>query len=252
MKRHIIQSFGGGTQSVALLVLVVQGILPRPERIVMANTTHEGSATWDYLDEIVRPLVRYLDVPLDIVQADGKYIYTSQAGKETMTLPAYSSTGKLAAFCSNNWKRDVIKPHLRSLGYFHERPILQWFGMSFDEMHRMKNSGLKWLKHSYPLIDLRLRRDEAIERVRRYGLPIPPRSSCYLCPNRTNLEWLDLYHNWPDDWRKAVKTDYAIRAWDKKGGLWLHRDCISLDRVDLERPNNGQLDLFPCGGYCGD
>lgn len=45
MKRHIVQAFGGGTQSVALLTLVAQGELPKPERIVMADTQHEGSGT---------------------------------------------------------------------------------------------------------------------------------------------------------------------------------------------------------------
>lgn len=253
-KRSIIQSFGGGTQSVALLVLVAQGVLPAPERIVMADTRHEGSATWAYLDEIVRPLVRYLDIPLDVVQADGVYIYTAKDGTETMTLPAFSNTGKLQAFCSHNWKRDIVLRHLRKLGYFHSRPVLQWFGMSLDEMHRMKDSGRKWIKHAYPLVDLRLRRDEAIERVRRFKLPVPPRSSCYFCPNRTNPEWLDLYHNWPEDWTKAVETDKAIRAWDiarGNGGLWLHRSLVPLDQADLERPDTGQLDLFPCGGYCG-
>jgi hypothetical protein len=57
--------------------------------------------------------------------------------------------------------------------------------------------------------------------------------------------------NWPDDWAEAVKVDYAIRAWDKKGGLWLHRDRVPLDKADLEKPETGQLELFPCGGYCG-
>lgn len=252
MDRSIIQSFGGGTQSVALLVLVAQGNLPEPERVIMADTRHEGSATWAYLDEIVRPLVARLGVPLDVVQADGEYIYAAKDGEETMTLPAFSNDGKLPAFCSNNWKRDIIRRHLRSLSY---KRVSLWLGMSLDELHRMTGTGKKWIKHVYPLVDLRLRRDEAIERVRRFGLPAPPRSSCYFCPNRLNYEWLDLYHNWPDDWDKAVETDKEIRTWDIErgnGGLWLHRSLVPLDQVDLERPDDGQLNLFPCGGYCGD
>lgn len=258
MNRHITQSFGGGTQSVALLVLVAQGELPKPERIVMADTRHEGSATWAYLDEIVRPLVARLGIPLDIVSEpkSGQWVFSTRDGVEYMMLPAYTPTGKLSRpICSSRWKRRVINRHLRVMGYGSSRPVLQWLGMSFDELDRMKDSGRKWIKTAYPLVDLRLRRDEAIERVRRFGLPTPPRSSCYFCPNRTNSEWLDLYRNWPDDWAKAVETDKEIRDWDiKRGesGLWLHRDRVPLDQVDLEQPDDGQLELFPCGGYCGD
>jgi hypothetical protein len=252
-RRCVVQSFGGGTQSVALLVLVAQGKLPRTERIVMADTTHEGSATWIYFDETVRPLVERLGVPLDMIQADGQ-VFKVYVEQEYMQLPAYTLTGKLPAACSNKWKRDLIRRHLRSLGYGPSKSVVQWLGMSFDELDRMRNTGLKWIEHAYPLVDLRLRRDEAIARVLDYGLPRPPRSSCYFCPNRTNDEWLDLYKNWPGDWAKAVKTDYEIRAWDTErgnGGLWLHRDRVPLDEVDLKKPDNGQLELFPCGGYCG-
>ena len=35
-ERAIVWSYGGGVQSAAIAVLVVQGKLPRPERIVMA------------------------------------------------------------------------------------------------------------------------------------------------------------------------------------------------------------------------
>jgi 3'-phosphoadenosine 5'-phosphosulfate sulfotransferase (PAPS reductase)/FAD synthetase len=179
MVRHIIQSFGCGTQSVAILTLIAQGKLTRPERIVMSDTTYEATVTWDYLDEIVRPLTSHLGIPLDIVrEADGNYIYTAKDGNESMLLPAFTLTGKLSAFCSGEWKRDPVKRHLRKKGYGPSKPILQWFGMSFDELDRMRKSRRQWIQHGYPLVDMRLRRDEAIERIRRYGLPVPPRSSC--------------------------------------------------------------------------
>lgn len=177
--RHIVQSFGGGTQSVAVLTLIAEGKLPKPERIVMADTTHESTVTWVYLDEIVRPLVDCLGIPLDIVQeTKGNYIYTAKDGNETMLLPAFTITGKLSTFCSGEWKRDPVKRHLRKKGYGPNKPILQWFGMSFDELDRMRRSSRKWIQHGYPLVDMRLRRDEAIEQIRRFGLPVPSRSSC--------------------------------------------------------------------------
>ena len=51
----IVWSYGGGTQTAAIAVLVLQGRLPRPDHIIMADTGREATATWDYLDTVVQP-----------------------------------------------------------------------------------------------------------------------------------------------------------------------------------------------------
>ena len=54
-ERADILSFGGGTQSTAVVELILQGKLTRPERIVMADTGREASETWDYATANVVP-----------------------------------------------------------------------------------------------------------------------------------------------------------------------------------------------------
>ena len=44
-----VWSYGGGTQTAAIAVLILQGRLPKPDIAVMADTGREIASTWDYL-----------------------------------------------------------------------------------------------------------------------------------------------------------------------------------------------------------
>lgn len=46
--RTQVLSYGGGVQTVAMVALVLQGRLPRPDMIVIADTSREKQSTWDY------------------------------------------------------------------------------------------------------------------------------------------------------------------------------------------------------------
>lgn len=52
-----IFSYGGGRNSVAATVLIAQGRLPVPDYVVIADTGREAQSTWDYLEDIARPLL---------------------------------------------------------------------------------------------------------------------------------------------------------------------------------------------------
>ena len=64
--RLVVWSYGGGTQSAAIAVLVLRGELPRPERIVMADTSREASATWAYLAEVVGPALAEVGLAVEV------------------------------------------------------------------------------------------------------------------------------------------------------------------------------------------
>ena len=38
-QKPVILSYGGGTQSIAICILIAQGRLPKPERIIIADTS---------------------------------------------------------------------------------------------------------------------------------------------------------------------------------------------------------------------
>ena len=88
---------------------------------------------------------------------------------------------------------------------------------------------------------------------------MPPKSACTFCPFRHNDEWRWLRDNSPEGWAQAVAMDRLIRdmaehsrAGLRKGGeLYVHRDCVPLDQVDLDKPDQGDLWSGECEGMCG-
>jgi len=47
MNKPGVWSYGGGTQSIAIALLVVMVKLPKPDLIVTADTSFEASETWE-------------------------------------------------------------------------------------------------------------------------------------------------------------------------------------------------------------
>lgn len=248
-----VLSSGGGTQSVAIAVLILQGRLPRPERVVIADTGREASEVWAYMEATWAPALEALGVPVDRLSHDAASVdLYGGARRDTLLIPAYTTqgddVGKLPTFCSNEWKRNVIRRHLRALGYGpHKgmRPVRQWLGMSLDEIGRLSESGTGWIHNHYPLcFDVPMRRYESVRLVREFGWPEPPRSACWMCPNRRNDEWRHLRDNRPDDWALAVAFDAFLRDPDNPQGdphAFVHHSARPLAEADLGTDDS---DLF--------
>lgn len=233
-KRAITWSYGGGTQSVAIAVLIAQGRLPKPECVVIADTGREATETWDYLAEHVRPLLRYFGIEVFIAGHDLSTV-DLYSHKGELLLPSFTRNGKLETFCSSPWKAEVIQRFLRSQGYGPKRPVCTWIGISLDEKKRAKPQGLKWQKLHWPLLfDVPMTRAECRQVVLDFGLPEPPKSSCWMCPHRRDSQWKRLKEHYPEDFEKACLLDERTRADDKKGGVWLHESRRPLREVDFK------------------
>jgi hypothetical protein len=239
--RKLVWSYGGGTQSVAIAVLVSQGKLPRPDAVVIADTGREASETWDYLERTVQPLLGRTKVEVAPHSMSTVDLY---AHNGDLLLPVFTTTGKMPTLCSNEWKRRVVRRWLRKQGC---DSVKLWLGISMDEVERAKPSDVKWIEHHYPLLfDVPLRRYECRQIVLDAGLPEPPRSACWMCPLRSNVEWRDLRERAPKDWDRAVALDESIRA--KDDNVFLHRSSGPLATANLE--STEKLDLFCESGYC--
>lgn len=242
--RPLVWNYGGGTQSIAIAVLLAQGQLPRPDCIVMADTGREAQETWDYTAAHVAPLLASLGLTIAIAPHTLATV-DLYAADERVLIPAYTATGQLRNFCSNEWKGRVVERYLRTLGYGPRRPIRQWLGISLDEIGRLKPSGIAWIERAWPLVfDHPLRRSECRARILAYGLPEPPRSSCWMCPYRGNAEWRRLRDAYPADWARAVAFDEQIRARDTEHALYVHRSAVPLAAADLGTPDAPPSPLF--------
>lgn len=246
MKRTQIWSCGGGVQSAAIAVLICKGELPKPNLAVIADTEREISTTWDYYEKALKP--NLASVGVDLVRVPKSlYATVDLYRNEDILIPAYttkgSSLGKLDTYCSNEWKQRVVRRWATEQGV--EQADI-WIGFSFDELRRVSHPKGKW-QHKYPLIDRVIRRQQCVDIVEGYGWPTPPRSSCWMCPNKSTEEWVWQKENAPEDFEKAVQFEKTIQIKDKH--VWLTNQTVPLSDADLTEMDND--DLFGgCAGGC--
>lgn len=245
----LVWSYGGGTQTAAIAVLVLQGRLPRPDLIVFADTAREVSATGAYLDGVVRP------AGLDVVKISHKYATVDMyAGNGDLLIPVFTrqngqagAAGQMRTFCSDKWKKAVIRRWLRNVAGVDDCDV--WLGISTNEMHRMKASGLNWYRHVYPLIEtVPMNRAQCVALVESYGWPTPPKSRCWMCPMMSSGEWRDLKASEPANFAQAVALDNKLRQSDPD--VYLHR--LGLPLAEAVEQSEQQPSLFDgCdSGYC--
>jgi hypothetical protein len=155
----------------------------------------------------------------------------------------------LSAFCSNEWKKRVVSRWLRQpeRGYGPKNPIVEWIGFSRNEVGRCKPSDVKWIVTEWPLISgygICVNRAECVRIVETAGLPKPPRSACFMCSYKTDIEWQHQKENWPQDHIRAVALDREMREKDPQHELYLHRSRQPLDTAEFTEQSDGQTNLF--------
>lgn len=259
-----VLSSGGGTQSNCIIVLIAMGAIPKPDLVLMSNTEREASNVFEYQREFIKPICDSIGLEYVIVNksdfTDDDVIYISKNGDES-TLPPFFSEyngrdkkgmcSKQPGFCSSKWKSNVLNRYLNDrfgAETLTKSGVDYWIGMSFDEARRIRYPSGKWQKR-YPLFEAQIIREQAIQIVQDYGLPEPPRSSCWMCPNRHDDEWQWMKENVPQDFEAAVRFEQDLQKdfpW-----LWLHRSGEPLSDIDFKKlvaKKEEQIDIFE--RYC--
>jgi hypothetical protein len=228
-----VWSCGGGTQSGAIAALISMGKLPRPDIAFMTNTGRERSSTWPFVDGFIRPALASVGLELQVVQA-ADFARLDVYWNDTILLPGYTTmsgqVGKLSPFCSGKWKRDVGERFLRSVGV---ETCRNWIGISRDETRRIRAKHRPWIDLWYPLIfEVPLHRHQCVELIRAQGWTGHiPHSACYMCPNLSDAEWIDMKMNWPKDFTAACDMETEARS--KDSHFYLHPSCVPLVDVDF-------------------
>ena len=70
-----VLSFGGGVQSTAMLLYIKDGLLPRPDLIIHADTGAEMPETENHIQDWVVPFCEEMEIPFRIVRSHRGTIY---------------------------------------------------------------------------------------------------------------------------------------------------------------------------------
>ena len=284
MKPLKILSLGAGIQSSTLLLMSLKGELPKLDHAICADTGWEPQEVYDHL-EWLKPLAKAGGVPLTVVNngnikeisvtgfVDGK----EGLGQRYATMPLHilnpdGTEGLIRRQCTSEFKivpiERFIKKDILGLSKNAHWPkevvVDHWFGISSDEMVRIRTPRELWKRNVYPLCNLpddylpaMYSRQSCVGWLKKHYPDQPmPRSACIGCPYHDNRTWRDLRDRRPDEWSEAVAVDKRIRhGKDMDGQAFRHRSLKPLDEANLgAEPNQGMFEGFreECLGYCGN
>lgn len=266
-----IISYGGGTQSTAMILMALNGEFEfMPDFAIYADTGGEPQFINDYVNYFINFVKVKYNFDIFVVRAKQGLLHKLTIEPEriaksglsyTSSNPPYftlnpdGTKGMMMRQCTSDFKIQPIAKFINSKLQRGE-PYRKWIGISFDERQRMKIS-TKRIKLYYPLVDKFIRRADSIKYIIDKGLNKPLRSSCFFCPFHSDRywQWLKDYHIY--EFERACEFEKTVQA--RQNGyltskIFLHSDCKPLSEIVFTDKN--QMNLFPelideCGGECG-
>ncbi len=239
MKEPCILSLGAGTQSTDLLLRSLRGEFEtRPDYAVFADVGNEPKGVYRHLEWLIDHVYSRYQFNIHVISAGNIYedcldFVKGEASRcDGMPLFVLSDNGKkgmLNRQCTGYYKILPVRRFIKK-----DKPkggqVELWLGISYEEMQRMKDPDVKWVRHRYPLVERRIRRIHCIENFRSNGLPIPTSSSCTICPYHSDDYWYWLYKHEPKDFEAAIVLDELIRNYPgiDHGLCFLHCSCRPL------------------------
>lgn len=253
----IVVSFGGGVNSTAMLV----GIVERGEKcdlILFADTGGEKPHTYEHILEMSEWLVSK-GMPQILTVA------RTNRAQEPKNLEADCLAGKMLPSIAYGFKACSIKYKRDPQDKFcnHHEPckavwasgqkVTKLIGYDMDEPHRARIPEDAKYQYRYPLIEWNWGREECIAAIERAGLKQPGKSACFFCPSSKKQEIMLLRQQYPGLAKRAVAMEQNAELTSVKG---LGR---SFAWGDLYAADDAQEKLFPdspieidCGCYDGE
>ena len=211
-----ILSYGGGTNSTALLLGLYERHIPI-DLILFADTGAEQPYTYRHIEDVRKWLGEHGLPDITVVKnvdRCGQRFSLEDECLRSGTLPsiAYgykrcSQKHKIAPqdkFCNNY-------PPCQEVWHSGEK-VVKFVGYDAGEERRRQNA-LKYdladkkYQKEYPLMEWGWTREDCVAAIRRAGLPLPGKSSCFFCPSMKKCEIVALKEQYPDLFQRAIALE---------------------------------------------
>jgi len=219
-------SNGLGSQSLYLVVLAAKGII-KSNVSITADTGAENDRAWSsgerttariYFDQVIAPyclnhgieprFVRSLDSRGNELPSLLDHVRSAAPGPPNV--PMFGSNGgRLRQVCTDKWKIRAVRQEARRMGATHfctaqgihigesSRRVKgkfigmdgQWSVYQDETIRDGVRKPIRWCTHYYPLVDLRLNRQNVRDELQKEGLPWLESSECDLCPHQDIERW---------------------------------------------------------------
>ena len=232
-------SLGWGVQSWTLAAMVALGELEPVDFAIHSDTTWERSATYQFAEQFT-PWLQERGVKV-VTVSEPDIAGAVVVNHRGLFIPAYTlsdtgSLGQLRRQCTNRWKIVPMRRHIaielkrRKLS---KTPgvVEQWLGITLDEWQRAKDSDVKYIKHRFPLLEMKMSRADCLAWLQSHNLPNPGKSSCTFCPYHNRITWEQMKRENGPDWKQAIEVDGRVRDKRPPYPLFVHSHRKPLDEA---------------------
>jgi len=161
------------------------------------------------------------------------------------TLPSIAFEYKT---CSQKWKISTSDRYLKSKGVGNRKKII---GYDWGEKHRTNTDYTEeGTSFWYPLVEWQMDRMDCVKVIIDAGLPLPPKSSCFFCPNMGAWEIHKLKEEDPCRFDKAIAMEEnaqerltTIRGLGRKN-KW--SEIIRQPQMLFAEDEQFELEKMPC------
>lgn len=286
MEKRILTAinYSAGVQSSGILEMVLAGIIPRPEPllVVNANPGMENSVSYQHTASMMG---RCAVAGIEFVTVPGPNLYhdivtLKDSGKTRLDNPPFwtpsergRKEGQVTQKCTQaykvapmdravrKWMNDnwSISPKNSQLARI--VGVEKWIGFTLDEQHRadglMAAKRARYVGFAFPLIAMEMTKSDVVDLFRDRNWKLPPTSLCNACPYMGLRKLKEMHDDRPADWGQAVNVDEAARDLTQIG---LNKPCFvsktlipltQLAEMNFELPDEVQNDLHQCSsGAC--
>ncbi|MCY0939241.1 phosphoadenosine phosphosulfate reductase [Streptomyces sp. H34-S4] len=256
-------SFGGGVQSMGLMVLAARDEIPH-RTFLFANVgdDSEDPRTLDYVERVTAPYAKANGLDLRVLhrtrrsgERETLWGRLMRQGSRSLPIPVRMSNGAPGTrSCTKDFKITVTGRWLREHGARAAAPAEVDIGISLDEISRASNRRTEpYEEVTYPLLDLRMRRADCLTVIADEGLEAPAKSACFFCPLKSTAGWRELRRDRPGLFERACELEdtlIARRATLGRDPVFLSRAGRPLHEAVSAAQDELPLDVGCDSGWC--
>lgn len=261
-----IVSYGGGTNSTAMLI----GLRERGEPvdyITFADTGCEQQYTYEHMNVVNDWLLSNGMPSITVVKpTQPQMVKDGSLFNESVRLGTLPSKAYGNGSCSMKWKvepQNVFNRKLAKKLGIELSDITRLIGYDAGEPKRYERAialqHKQLCKQRFPLIEWDWDRDDCIVAIKRAGLPLPGKSSCFMCPSMKKAEILRLREQYPDIFASVIEMERRAMAGEGQADASRSGLGRTFSWMEFIKANDAQMCLFSdagtpeidCGCYDG-
>ena len=251
MKQPYVVAFGGGTDSTAMVIELVNRNEPI-DLILFADTGGERPEIYEHINNFSLWL-KNKNYPEIITVKKEKEEKTITLEEECLTLKCLPSIAYGFKRCSDHFK---IRPQNKFVrqwqpaidAWANGLKVVKYIGYDAGEERRKENALKRndtMYEFKFPLIEWGWEREQCIESIKNAGIKLPGKSACFFCPSSKPKEIVELYEKHPDLMERALKIEKNAELTVIKGlgrnyswneVVLMHKNQMTLPFVGFDLP----------------